>query len=83
MFRMNRWYLFQNILPEIIIQTVTTFLILIISLQLLLFYTRKNYEPIRKILNRFPRMEVNKNTLTEEFQYINFVLMIWLRLRRF
>lgn len=73
-FRMNRWYLFQNILPEIIIQTVTTFLILIISLQLLLFYTRKNYEPIRKILNRFPRMEVNKNTLTEEFQYINFVL---------
>ena len=73
-FTMDREYMFQCIMPEIVTQTGTTFFILIISLQMLLYYTRKNYEPIREILKRFPQTEPKRNTLTAEFQYINFML---------
>lgn len=73
-FQMERGFLFQSILPEILVQTFTTFFILIVSLQILLVYTRKNYEPIRKIMERFPRDTLERNTLAQEFQYINFIL---------
>lgn len=66
-------YFLRSILPEILIEIFTTFFVLAGSVVLLLYYSRKTYEPVSQILKHVPQ-HTGKNNLTEEFQYINFML---------
>lgn len=71
---LHPFYFLKTIVPEIIIQAVTTFIVLAASLTILLHYVHKSYEPINQVLKHLPRQESKKTDLASELQYINFML---------
>lgn len=66
-------YFIQSLFPTILAEVIISFLILSVSLVLLLHYSRKSYEPVRRILGHFPQY-AEKGKLVDEFQYLDFML---------
>lgn len=66
-------YFIRSLFPTILAEVIISFLILSVSLVLLLHYSRKSYEPVRRILGHFPQY-AEKGKLVDEFQYLDFML---------
>lgn len=66
-------YQVQTILPIVISEALVTFASMFIGLLLLLYISRKTYQPIQTLLEKLPSPE-KAETVTDEFRYINLVL---------
>ena len=64
--------LMQRLFPTIILEGAVTFIVMVLGLMLMLYISRKSYEPIQGLLNRLPT-RCNTDPV-DEFQYINFIL---------
>lgn len=63
-----------NQLPTILLEMAVTFGVMAVGLALMLYYSRKNYEPIQKLLQRLPLpANAGPDRVLDEFHYINFV----------
>lgn len=71
--KISREFQMQKLVPTIILEAAVTFLVMVIGLLLLLYISRKNYEPVQNLLRKLPPCS-DSEPLTDEFKYINFVL---------
>lgn len=80
--RISVGFQMQRIIPTIILQSVVTFVVMAVSLALLVFVSRKTYQPIQSLLSRLPPHPEAESTM-DEFKYINFMLDDYDYSRRF
>lgn len=65
----------ESQLQTILLETIVTFSVMSVSLTLVLYFSRKSYEPIQKIIQRLPLpTHYAQERVIDEFKYINFVL---------
>ena len=69
----SRGFLMQNLLPTIFLEAAVTFIVMAVGLMLMLYISRKSYEPMENILKRLPPRSDGEHPI-DEFKYINYVL---------
>lgn len=66
-------FLMQNLLPTIFLEAAVTFIVMAVGLMLMLYISRKTYEPVQNLLKKLPPRSDADHPI-DEFKYINFVL---------
>lgn len=69
----NRDYIIQKLIPTIFLQAAVTFFVVAVGLLLLLYVSRKTYEPVQALINKLPPRSDAKSFM-DEFKYIDYVL---------
>lgn len=69
----SRGFLMQKLIPTIILEAIVTFIVMVVGLMLMLYISRKNYEPIQNLLKKLPPRSDEEYPM-DEFKYINFAL---------
>lgn len=72
----------RRIIPTIVLQSAVTFIVMAVSLALLLYISRKTYQPIQNLLSRLPPRPETEGAV-DEFKYISFMLDDYDYSRRF
>lgn len=63
----------RRIIPTIVLQSAVTFVVMAVSLALLLYISRKTYQPIQNLLSWLPPRPETEGMI-DDFKYINFML---------
>lgn len=69
----SRDFLMQRLIPVVLLEAVVTFVVMAVGLVLLIRISRKNYEPVQKLLNKLPPCS-DTEPLFDELKYINFAV---------
>ncbi len=69
----SRGFLMQKLIPTIILEGAVTFFVMAVGLMLMLYISRKTYEPVQKLLKKLPPLSGGDYPM-DEFKYINFAL---------
>lgn len=72
----------KRVLPTILLQSAVTFVVMAVSLALLMYVSRKSYQPIQNLLSRLPPRPETEGPI-DEFKYIDFMLGDYAYSRRF
>ena len=72
----------KRVLPTILLQSAVTFVVMAVSLALLMYVSRKSYQPIQNLLSRLPPRPETEGPI-DEFKYIDFMLDDYAYSRRF
>ena len=71
--RISIGFQMRRIIPTIVLQSAVTFVVMAVSLALLLYISRKTYQPIQNLLSRLPPRPETEGMI-DDFKYINFML---------
>lgn len=71
--RISIGFQMRRIIPTIVLQSAVTFVVMAVSLALLLYISRKTYQPIQNLLSRMPPRPETEGMI-DDFKYINFML---------
>lgn len=69
----SREFLMQRLVPVVLLEAAVTFVVMAVGLMLLICISRKNYEPVRNLLDKLQPC-CDTEPLFDEFKYINFVV---------
>ncbi len=69
----SREFLMQRLVPVVLLEAAVTFVVMAVGLMLLIYISRKNYEPVRNLLDKLQPC-CDAEPLFDEFKYINFVV---------
>lgn len=69
----SRQFQMQKLLPTILLEAAVTFVVMVVGLLLMLYISRKNYQPVQNLLKKLPPCK-DTEPFVDEFKYINFVL---------
>lgn len=71
--RISIGFQMRRIIPTIVLQSAVTFVVMAVSLALLLYISRKTYQPIQNLLSWLPPRPETEGMI-DDFKYINFML---------
>ena len=72
----------QRLVPVVLLEAAVTFVVMAVGLMLLIYISRKNYEPVRNLLDKLQPC-CDAEPLFDEFKYINFVVVDVIYYKRF
>lgn len=71
--RINKFLLIENLIPVIFLETVVTFVVMVLGILLILHASRRSYEPIQHILQRLS-VDGTQEKFVDEFKCIDYAL---------